>query len=47
MKSTTATAEDKKARAAQAEAYKKADYAYVIKCAPNGGGTGRMVKRGN
>ena len=41
-----ATAEDKKKREAQQAAYKAANWAFVIKCTPNGGGAGRMVKRG-
>lgn len=40
------TAEDKKTRESQAKDYKAADWAFVIKCTPTGGGAGRMVKRG-
>lgn len=46
MSKKAATAEDKKAREALTEAYKKADWAFVITCTPRGGGAGRMVKRG-
>lgn len=41
-----ATAEDKKIREAQAKAYTAANWAFVIKMTPTGGGAGRMVRRG-
>jgi hypothetical protein len=47
MKGINATADEKKLRQSQTEQYKRADWAYVIKCTANGGGAGRMVKRGN
>ena len=40
------TADEKKYRENQSKAYKAADWAFVIKCTPRGGGAGRMVKRG-
>jgi len=45
MKGNT-TADERKNREAQRDGYKAANWAFVIKMTPNGGGAGRMVKRG-
>lgn len=44
MKSSNVTADQKAAAAAQRQAHKDANWAFVI---PASGGRGRMVKRGN